>query len=122
MAATATDSVEAMDSGAAQARAFMQTRAFMEPRRSMVAPVSTEGVLGSTEGAFGAKWKRIDMIRHDYLREIGIDPVEKSVPWPFAVVVLGIIVAVVWITVLETQPSLSPPLKTVHMREQIEGL
>ena len=50
------------------------------------------------------------MIRRDYLQEIGLDPVEKTVPWPYALALLVILLAgVEWFAGRETK-SHRPPL------------
>ena len=50
------------------------------------------------------------MIRRDYLQEIGLDPVEKTVPWPYALAILVILLAgVEWFAGWETK-SHHPPL------------
>ena len=33
------------------------------------------------------------MISRNYLQEIGLDPVEKTVPWPYALAILAILLA-----------------------------
>jgi hypothetical protein len=44
------------------------------------------------------------MIRRDYLQEIGLDPVEKTVPWPYALAILVILLAgVEWFAGWETK-------------------
>ena len=54
------------------------------------------------------------MIRRDYLQEIGLDPVEKTVPWPYALAILAILLAgVEWFAGWETK-SHRPPLPQMN--------
>ena len=56
------------------------------------------------------------MIRRDYLQEIGLDPVEKTVPWLYALAILVILLAgVEWFAGRETK-SHRPPLPQMSQR------
>jgi hypothetical protein len=44
-------------------------------------------------GGISSIEKESAMIRRDYLQEIGLDPVEKTVPWPYVLAILVILLA-----------------------------
>ncbi len=49
------------------------------------------------------------MIRYDYLQEIGAEPVEKKIPWPYALVILAALFAGVgWYASVELRSHRSP--------------
>jgi hypothetical protein len=50
------------------------------------------------------------MIRNEYIKELGVDPTTRTVPWPYALAVLALLAAgVIWFAVSETHSNRSVP-------------